>query len=75
MVNSIESMLDDSDKEVGFFDLPFVIQAYNELMLNSSKPWTDFQTLRKRFRKCSKENEVLKQDLTMSNDNITLLKK
>lgn len=70
MEDNVECSSNDSNNEVDLTNLHSVIEAYHELLWNSSKLSEAFQLGRKQNKKLSKEIDILKNKLTSSNDDV-----
>lgn len=68
--NKVECLLNDSNDEVDFTNLNSTIEAYHELLLNSSRFSEAFQLPRKQNKNLLKENDILKNKLTSSNNDV-----
>lgn len=68
--HTIKELTNESDKEVNFSYLHFVIHGYYELFPYSSKLSDTYKQLQKQNKKPSKENSILKEEITLFEDDV-----
>lgn len=74
VAGNVESTSNDFDDEVGFSYLHSVNHAYYELLSYSSKLSSTKKILRKQRKKLLEENNALKEEVTLSKDDVKYLK-